>query len=252
MRRLLVLATGGALGALMIIGVACGGDGDPATEEVSDEFIAAAQEAADSSLLTIGDFPAGWVGAPEEEGDDDADLKLGPECDVLLGNLGDFEDEVASAESDEFTGPDDEDVSSGTAVFATEDAAQRAVDAINDAVDACRADFEQALLEFFRKSLKEDPDIDRDLVDDISVEVSFVDLAFADLGDATNAYRLDIVVTVQDETLKPAADIVLMRQGRLTAGLFYFALERPPIAAEEALARTIISRMREADDRLPD
>jgi hypothetical protein len=236
-----------------VIVAACGGDGDPSAGDLSGEFIAAAQDAADQSLLTIDDFPAGWVGATGAEDDDDsATLKLGPDCDVLLGNLGDFRDEVSSADSDDFSGPNDEDVSSGAAVFASEDAAQEAVNAINDAVDMCRSEFEEALLAFFRTSLEEDPDIDRALLDEVVVEVSFADLAFKELGDATNAYRLDILVTIEDETLEPAADIVLMRQGRLTAGLFYFALERPPIEREEALAETIVRRMREADAGLPD
>lgn len=159
---------------------------------------------------------------------------------------------MASADSDDFSGPDDEEVSSGAAVFASVEAAQEAVDAINGAVDTCRTDFEKALLDFFRSSLEEDADIDPDLRDEITVEVSFVDLAFAEFGDATNAYRIDIRVTVDDEILEPTADIVLMRQGRLTAGLFYFALERPPIEREEALARVIITRMRAADLGLPD
>ena len=241
-----------ALGAILLIGAACGGDGGTPADEVSEEFIAAAQEAADTSLLTIDDFPAGWVGTPNEDDDDRSALELGPECDVLLGDLGDFRDEVASGESDDFSGPDDEDVSSGAAVFASEDAAQEAVNAINDAVNTCRSDFEEALLDFFRSNLEGDPDVDQELLDEITVEVSFADLAFAELGDATNAYRLDIRVSVEDETLAPAADIVLMRQGRLTAGLFYFALERPPIEREEALAEIIIRRMREADASLPD
>ena len=249
MRRATLVA---ALGAILLVGAACGGDGDPAADGVSDEFITAAQEAAETSLLTIDDFPAGWVGTPDEGDDDGSALKLGPECDVLLGDLGDFRDEVASAESDDFSGPGDEDVNSGAAVFASVEAAQEAVDAINDGVDACRSAFEDALLDFFRSSLEDDPDVDPELLDEISVEVSFVDLAFAELGDATNAYRLDILVTVEDATLEPAADIVLMREGRLTAGLFYFALERPPIETEEALARLIIARMRAADVSLPD
>lgn len=137
-------------------------------------------------------------------------------------------------------------------MFAWEGAAQEAVDAISETVDSCRSDFEDALLEFFRVSLREDPDIDQETLDEVDVDVSFEDLSFADVGDSVNAYRLNIVVTVADERLEPTADIVLLRQGRLAGGLFYFALEPPSIAREEGLARRIISHMREADEGLPD
>jgi hypothetical protein len=252
LRRSLLWSILLAAGAAASIMAACSGGDDADSNVVSDEFRAAAPAAAESSLLTIENLPAGWSGTQAENGGDDSDLELGPECDVLLANLDAVPGEIASAESDDFTGPDGQQVSSGAAVFATEAAAQDAVDAINDAVDSCRADFEDALLEFFRVSLEEDPDIDQEALDEIDVEVLFEDLSFADVGDSVSAYRLNIDVTVADERLEPTADIVLLRQGRLTGGLFFFALDLPSIANEEALAITIVSQMQEADEGLPD
>ena len=237
-----------AAGVAASIMAACS-DGDEAESNVvSDEFRATAPAAAESSLLTIESLPAGWSGAPSVNGGDESDLELGPECDVLLANLDAVPGEIASAESDDFTGPDDQQVRSGPALFATEEAAQDGVDAITAAVDSCRSDFEDALLEFFRLSLKTDPNVDEEALDEIDVEVSFEDLSFADVADSVSAYRLNIVVTVADERLEPTADIVVLRQGRL----FFFAVEPPSIANEEALAITIVSQMQEADEGLPD
>lgn len=257
----LLLTIAAALVALTLIAAACGDDDgatpQPTATEIpsgtpSASFVAAAQQAADSSLLLLDDLPPGWTGTPPEDSDDDEQLVLGPECEGLLGDLEDSPGGVASAQSDDFSGPNDEDVSSGAAVFATEEAAQDAIDTINEAVDGCRDDFEQALLDVFRASLEEDPTIDQETLDSIEVAVSFVDLSFAELGDTTDAFRLDITVEAEGETIRPIGDIVLLRAGRIAGGLFYFATEAPDIAAETSLAETIVSRMEAANGMLPD
>lgn len=218
----------------------------------SADFLAAAQEAADASLLLLSDLPPGWTGSPPTDSSDDEQLTLGAECDGLVGDLEDSPGRVASATSDDFAGPNDEEVSSGNAVFETEESAQDAIDTINDAVDGCRDEFEAALLALFRRLLEEDPDIDQATLDSVEVDVAFVDLSFEQLGDSTNAYRLDITVTAEGETIQPVADIVLLRSGRIAGGLFYFASNAPNIDDETAFARTIVSRMEAADRALPD
>lgn len=255
--KLLTLIAGLLL--LSAIGfAACGDDGGAPTStptatpgEPSDEFIEAAEDAAGDSVLTIDDFPPGWTATPTEDGEEDEALALGPECEALVGDLEESPGGVASANSDEFTGPNDEEVSSGAAVFVSEDAAQDAVDAINEAVDGCREDFEDALLEVFRATLEEDPSIDDETLESIEVSVSFQDLSIADLGDSTSAYRLNITVEAGSEMIEPVGDIVLLRVGRMAGGLFYFTIEESDIDEETALARTIVSRMQAANRVLP-
>lgn len=256
------LSTVAVIATALVIVAGCGDDDDAtstplATQTLSGtpsvEFAAAAQDAADSSLLLLSDLPPGWTGTPHDDqsGDDDQ-LVLGPECEGLLGDLEDSPGGVASAKSDDFAGLNDEAVSSGAAVFATEEDAQAAIDTINDAVDGCRDDFEDALLALFRTLLEEDPDIDQQTLDSMEVSVAFVDLSFAELGDSTDAYRLDIDVEAEGESIQPVADIVLVRSGRIAGGLFYFASEAPNIDDETSFAEIIVSRMEAADEALPD
>jgi len=110
---------------------ACGGDGEEAAEEQStttaaEDRVATSEEraAAEGVLLTLDDFPSGWVQRPPDQADD-LQLDLPEECAI-------FEEEaqepgaLVDLESDDFISPEEHEVSSGATVYVDEDAAVEA------------------------------------------------------------------------------------------------------------------------------
>jgi len=92
------------------------------------KFLVAAETAATAVNLSLSDFPIGWTsGAASEEDEDDSDLDLSEDCRIL--DLDTVPGEVFEADSDDFTGPDGQSVSSSATVLISSYATENAIEA---------------------------------------------------------------------------------------------------------------------------
>lgn len=240
-------------GVLVIIPVvaaslwmACDGGGGGISGEVSEDFEAAAQAAAESAVLTLDDLPPGWTRLPSDE-EDETDLELSEQCEILEQD--ELPEEIASVDSDDFSGPEDQEVSSGVSVFPSEDVAQNALDEFNDALDRCSDELVEKFESLFVEGFVEgggDPDDIQEL------NVSLDDLSFPDLGESSRAYRVRLEGVAEDVFFDFAFDIVIVREGRMAGGMFYLAAGGSDIDDEVELANIVADKLSEADASLPD
>tara|TARA_B100001964_G_scaffold340_1_gene396 strand:+ start:119 stop:451 length:333 start_codon:yes stop_codon:yes gene_type:complete len=88
------------------------------------EFLVAAESAAKAANLSLSDFPTGWTSeAASDEDEDDSDLDLSEDCQILDSDT--VPGEVFEADSDDFTGPDGQSVSSSATVLTSSSAAEK-------------------------------------------------------------------------------------------------------------------------------
>jgi len=243
-----VLAAFGLL-ALLTVAVACsesesGNKAAPGTG--SSDFQAAAQGAVDSALLTLKDLPAGWsASAPESEAEI-PDIELKGEC-------ADLDDEVvspgeaASAQSGDFTGPEEQEVSSDASAFSDEGSAQEAIKTARSLLSRCSDELVTASEKLFRDLLEQE--VGAGVVERLGV--TFEELTAPNFGDDAVAYRLTVKVTVLGLPLEIKIDFLGIRVGRMLGGLSYLAVDTLNFAEEQGLARTLTEKLEEADASLP-
>ena len=248
MPRFALLSTA-CIGLIIIAAIAaCGGDGGRlAPGEISTKFRAAAQEAAQAALLTLDDLPPGWTSAPPEE-EEAPDLQLSEECDRFFEQE-QLPGEVASADSNDFTGPDDQEVSCVATVFAAENAAQDALDSVKEGLSLCRDELVDAFDRLVRQGFQEGGG-DPDLLEE--VDISFQDLSFPRLGDASLAFRISADIRALGLPFDFTGDIIGIREGRTVDGLFYFVVGRLDIEEEQRLAEVVADKLVKANASLPD
>lgn len=252
-----LLLAAGIITILATLGAACGGGGSDEEETPSPspspsatpretvspaEFEAAATDLAKGAVLLLDDMPSGWTSDPaSEEGED---LALSEDCNVLNGDI----PAVAYATSEDFTGPYAQSAGSEVYVFDTETAAEESLDMFNQAMARCRGELTVAVEQLFREGYQEaggDPATLTDLT------VSVPALSFAKVGDASNAYRMELAGTAEEQAFVYALDFVFIRSGRVV-GTFYYNSDYPDVEEEERIARTFANKMTSTDLNLPD
>ena len=126
-----------------------------------------APKAAESAVLYLNDFYPGWTSSPPEEVEDQG---LSEEC-----KRHDAPGKVTKAESDQFTGPDDQVVSSAATVFLSKEASQAALNAT----------------------------------------VTVLDLSFPGLGESSRAWRtvIELQTTPRQTRVSDSVNIVIGRIG---------------------------------------
>ena len=242
----------GAFGALL---GSSGGDGsssgatvvETATPSPAGEASPAptvtAEEAANSAVLKLSDMPSGWTkDAPDDDGDD---LSLSADCEILNADYP--PGGLADAESADFEGPEGQVVSSSASAFPSEDAAQEALDTFTGALSRCRDEFVSAFESFLQEPSElssGDPNVPQE------IDISLQDLAFPELGDSSSAYRLEVMMTVEEVSFIFAGDIVFIRAGRMVGGFSYFTFGTANSLEEEVLAETVANKLAEASASL--
>jgi hypothetical protein len=210
----------------------------PTEAPLSAEFIAAAQEAATNSLLTLEDYPAGWTQTPRDP--DDPDLGLTGECAVIEDDA--LPGEVAHAISDDFDGPDDQEVSTGSSVFAESGKAAQAFADYADTLDACRGRFSEA----YKTAIQKEFDTQGVAPESISdLVVTFDPIESPVSADDTLTYRLLMTLTASGQPLKFTFDVFFVRQGNVVGYLSYYAQGDPPIGEEGQLAEALMSKLQD-------
>ena len=128
-----------------------------------------AQIAAESALLSLGDFPAGWTSSPEEKFDSSG---VSEECRPGEKPEG----RVARADSDQFFGPDDQVVGSAVSVYLSREAAQAALDQSLATASRCQEEISSLFVQ-------------RMSAQGIDGTASTRDLPPVELGDSSTARR---------------------------------------------------------------
>lgn len=242
--RLTLMALG-LIGVAALVSACSNGDSnpDPNTSDVSAEFEAAAQTTAVGSLLTLADFPEGWTRTPSDP--NEPDLGLAGDCAVLEADG--LPGDVAHAESDDFTGPDDQQVTTGTSIFADATGGEQAFDAYASTFSACAdeltAKFEQALRDEFAVQ-----GIAPELISDLTVSVNPMNVPVG--ADDSMAYRLLASVTVQGQPMQFAYDVSVVRQGKVLGYLSYYTQGEPSAAEETSLAQALATKLRGGNAQL--
>lgn len=223
---------------LLVISTACAGggeDGGPTEAE--------AQDVAQQALIVLEDFPTGWVERAREEDEDDVEVDVPPECQAIIeqenppGTLTD-------AETRAFHGPEGEVVESGVNVFDDTEAAEAAMQQLDDFVNDCGDSFETALLDIFYDAIEQEREESGEdfSVDDIVATVNFDRLSFPSFGDDSVALRMTISVDVLFEEIDIFLDIVGTRVGNVTSGFSFETTGAPPDPTLEEQLLGIIER----------
>lgn len=255
MRRLAIALAAGLLLA------ACGGNGSggPAertspggqTPTVSSKQAAAALQAAGpaaakAGLLTLADMPAGWTGAPHQASGDTELQGLSPDCQQFAKDDESFEGELAHADSDDFSGPDGQQVSATAWAFPVAELSTDAMDTYTEALSKCRDELANALQALFQEGMGTDA---QGIAD---VKTSFSELSSPSAGQESAGNRIAFTVSIGSLTMAPTIDFIVVRQGKMLGGLAYLSMSEPDAAVEQGLLTKLAGHLGEADASLPD
>jgi len=240
--------------ATLLIGAATAcGDGDGASprgdgtaavasptarEETTDEEDLS--PLAERGLLRLDDFPAGWTAAPPDE-EPDLDLDVPPECEGYLTQE-DPPGTLVSVDSQEFSGPDGEQVESDVAIMEDVQAAEGALEQLQDFLDTCREPFQEAFRQALDQIARESPD--NAGIENISVtNVDVQRISFPPHGDEQVALRMTATLELEGLAFRLVTDVIFFRVSQASAGLTYFVVGEPDRAHEEQLATVIEQRI---------
>ena len=227
---------------LSLVAASCN-DSEETSGDSFGDFLVAAEAAAESGNLSLDDFPTGWtreIGEEDEDVDDDLDLNLSEKCEILDADT--VPGEVAASESDDFSGPDDQTVSTTTTVVTSTSAAKNAIDDFTEAfaLQVCKDELEAGFIKAFRDD------------EGIAVDVSVKDVSFPQLGDSSGAYRVNIALTDFDVEL--VFDLAVIQQDRMLGIVSFMSpINTNPDADEESdLAKKYAEKLKAAEATLPD
>lgn len=241
---------------------ACGGDDEEAgiPAEAADEPAAFTEadalQAAEASLLTLDDFPAGWTSTPPDADDDD-DFEpegLPPDCALIFAQGEDTDDDtVAEAVSDDFVGLNEEEVSSEVSVIKSARLAEFQFELMQGFFDACSGPMEEAFQAMFEEEMAADQAAGDEPIDVILNDFKFREQSFPDYGDDTLAMEIAFSMQASFIAFDLEVDIIVVRvgpmMGTVTFGSF---LEPVDPAKEEDLVRLLVDRMESAEAALGD
>ena len=161
---------------------------------------------AETALLTLQDFPAGWEAAPGEEGGEDRAGReriaacVGVEYDKL------YDDANIEAESPTFTSQDDSEVDHRVSLAGDEASMSEAFKI------ASTPAFRECAAEGVREAVGESSE---ESGDEVSVgEISLNELSVGSFGDQTVAYRVTIPIEVEGFSLEVTLEVAIVRVGR--------------------------------------
>ena len=234
--------------AFLLLGVSCFGGDEPQVSEpqVSAEFATAAETAVEAALLTPDDLPPGWLAEPEDEDEDEdeeTDFEFTGECETFDDE--DLPGSVASADSDELTGPDDQVLVTSAVVFPSEEMAEAAVTGFERLTEICREQLKDGMVELFRDVFEERG------ADDAEVTVTVEDLPFEELGSGLGSYRINWSFAFEGRSAHGSMDFIFWRQGRLVGAISYMRTGDDNPREERELAQLVDAKLRFVEATLP-
>jgi hypothetical protein len=204
------------LAAALAVPVAFASNGEP-----QKRLTKAGQAKARAIALRQSDFPAGWVGKPNTNTSQDT-----PRCSTYNPDQSDLI-ETGDVDSPDFTRADGSFVSSSVGIFKTKKMARTGFARV------ARPQLASCFGELFQKGAAP-----------ATVQLLHVGpLAFRQLGDRSNAYRLTADVTLQGTTIPVAIDIVSFNRGRVDVAMIFLGIRGPlPASFERSLAAKVAAR----------
>jgi hypothetical protein len=205
-----------AVAAAVAVPVALASNGEP-----QKKLTKADQAKARAIALHRSDFAAGWVAKPNTNTSQDS-----PRCSNYNPDQSDLI-ETGDVDSPDFRRAEGSFVSSSVGIFKTVKMAQKGYARV------ARPQLPKCFAELFTKG-----------VAPAKVQILQVGpIAFRQLGDRSNAYRLRANVTVQGTTVPTTIDIVLFNRGRVDVAMIFAGIIQPlPFAFEQSLAAHVAAR----------
>lgn len=159
------------------------------------------QAIVDAAVVTIKDMPSGWTADAADDDDDDkaARAEIAACVGVAYDEL--YDDTNAEAKSDDFTSPDDDEVSIKVGLAPTEEWMVHAFGI------ASGAKYRECALEAIEKDMESQDGLE---IGDVSLSQLSVD----QLGDEALGYRVTVPVSADGDTIDVIADVVVTRVGR--------------------------------------
>ena len=208
-----------------------------------DAYREDAQRAVQYAVLTLDNLPEGWasseIGAQALSG-----LSLSGDCAALNGRGRDFSAELATADSEPFSGPHNQQLASTVSAFSDVEAAKAAVRRANDLVLQCREQIQEALKQAIQSAAG---DLRR-LIGNISASVG--PAQFKPFGDETSAYALKADVSALLTSIDVNGHIIVLRKGPLTGVLLYATLGDLDAGEEEGIASALATKLASAEASL--
>lgn len=206
---------------------------DDSTAASSDPSpdVAADQAIVDASVLTLKDMPAGWTAQAPDDEDENVEGKTKIAKCVGLDYDDLYNDTNPSAESDEFTSPEEKEVSVEVGLSATEEWMTNAFEIFSS------SKFRECVV----SSLEEDFESE----DGVEVgEISINEMSFNPIGDEVSAFRMTMPLSSDGFDFEVIGDYVVVRIGRGQVVLSTFSLGSP-LSVEEAegFARLSVDRL---------
>jgi hypothetical protein len=227
-----VLAVVAVTGALIAVG--CGGD-DDSDESAGRDIDEAAQMKAESMLLELSDFPAGWRASAPEETEEADDFRECAGTDFSGLTI------TGEAEADEFAKGEAE-VTSRAIIFTSEKEAEEAVDTVaktqtTTTAEDCLGDALSGLIE--RQA---------DTQADAKIEVGDIDIGeiIVKPPAVEDARAWQIAVPVEVKGLSPTLyiELVVLREGDAVATVTtQDTLDPFPAAQRDDLVEVVAQRM---------
>jgi len=235
-----------AFAAVLLFAGACKANGLNGLEGVGDSRdTILAQQAAKLAVLIKADLPIGWTGLPPEA-DPDIGFEFSEAC-ALFNAETVFPDSVATQESNEFTGPLGQQVSSDAEIFKNDEAAVAAFDEVSAAISRCRDELLPAFEMAYRQGFEQGGG---DLTT-LQLTVTFEELDYAVLGDGTYAYRLAGNGSSAAGPITFTVDFVTVRVSRIVGGLVYASFGAPDMLEQQTIADKIANKLTLANGTLP-
>lgn len=224
--------------------VTCGGSSKASptvtATPVSDEaFLAAAEQAARTSLLTLGDMPPGWT-ATAHTADSASSLYL-PAAGCRLLNEDVLPNAVLNKDADDFAGASNESIGSGVAVYRTAELASTNMSEFAQLEMSCANDLAEAYKGVLTTSAHFD-----DLTTS-AAEVKVPDVASA------RVLRIAFSGHLAGVPFAGHGDVGFVVSRRIASGITVFLLDGTPSPPRiEDLLALMLQRAAGADRSLPD
>jgi len=246
------------LAAVMAVALsACSGGGPEATPTATipptltpsptpvppEVYAAAAQQAVQAALLRVEDLGEGWSPAPPDE-DGDFDPQFEGECAQF--NEDAFPGEIARADSDDFAGPNDREITADATVFADAAAAEAGVDLFASFVDNCGGQLEEEYTRALVEALEEeDPSIS---INNLEIDVTPL---FA--GSSATGRRAggSIKVTANGQFFEYTIDQVVIRVGAVVTSATFQFVGQADLPFEDHISTVLTAKATAADASLP-
>ena len=231
-----------AMTAVLLALTACSSD------DSASGYRDAARMAVRNAVLTLDDLPDAWAVSSIGE-ESYTNIQLTGDCARLNGRGAGFPGEVATANSEPFSGPLGQELVSTVTGFADPDAAAAAVSAADTLVLNCTSQINEALKQAIGIAA-EDRNVGG-LIGDINTSVE-PDATFPAFGDQSLAYRLSADFSAFFQRFDVNGHIIAVRDGPLAAVLVYAALGDQSADEEQAIAARLTEKLTQAAASLPD